>query len=92
MGHLPATHPDASAQKEPKVAAQEPVKPKAEPVKTDTGMVHLGYTVDHAANALKIKVTNQESGEVVREFELKGLGSAHHDPVSAKGLVVDNKT
>jgi hypothetical protein len=92
VGHLPATHPDASAQKEPKVAAPEPVKPKAEPVKTDTGMVHLGYTVDHAANALKIKVTNQESGEVVREFELKGLGSAHHDPVSAKGLVVDNKT
>lgn len=92
VGHLPATHPDASGQKEPKVAAAEVVKRKAEPVKTDTGMVHLGYTVDHAANALKIKVTNQESGEVVREFELKGLGSAHHDPVNAKGLVIDSKT
>lgn len=65
---------------------------KEAPVKADTAMVHLGYTVDHAANSLKIKVTNQDSGEVVREFELKGLGAAHHEPTNTKGLVIDDKT
>ncbi len=55
-------------------------------------MVQLGYSVDHESNALKIKVTNQVSGEVVREFELKGLGAAHHEPMATKGVVVDDKT
>jgi len=88
-----ATHTvDDAIKKAPAKPAPKEAPRTAEPVKTDSGMVHLGYTVDHAANALKIKVTNQESGEVVREFEIKGLGSAHHDPVSAKGLVIDNKT
>jgi hypothetical protein len=61
-------------------------------MKSDVQSVQLGYSVDHESNALKIKVTNQVSGEVVREFELKGLGSAHHDPVNTKGVVVDDKT
>jgi len=29
---------------------------------------------------------------VVREFELKGLGAAHHEPLATKGVVVDDKT
>ncbi len=68
---------------------------KAQPnekTNVDAQMVHLGYSVDHESNALKIKVTNQVSGEVVREFELKGLGAVHHEPLATKGVVVDDKT
>jgi uncharacterized FlaG/YvyC family protein len=61
-------------------------------MKNDNKMVELGFSVDHESNALKIKVTNQVSGEVVREFEIKGLSSAHHDPVNSKGVIVDDRT
>lgn len=71
---------------------QEKKAHQAEHLKSDAQMVQLGYSVDHESNALKIKVTNQVSGEVVREFELKGLGSAHHEPLATKGVVVDDKT
>lgn len=83
---------DSSEQKE---AAPQPAEKNARQVETskaESQMVHLGYTVDHASHALKIKVTNQVSGEVVREFELKGLGATHHEPLATKGVVVDDKT
>lgn len=83
---------DSSARKEPATKPEEKPVRKVEPAKGDSQMLHLGYTVDHESNSLKIKVTNQVSGEVVREFELKGLGSAHHEPLATKGVVVDDKT
>ena len=83
---------DSSERKEAPHKPEDQVARKVEALKTDSQMVHLGYTVDHASNSLKVKVTNQVSGEVVREFELKGLGSAHHEPLTTKGVVVDDKT
>lgn len=91
VGHMTTQNRDASAHKEP-AASQDTSSRKTEPVKSDAAMVHLGYTVDHESNSLKIKVTNQDSGEVVREFELKGLGSVHHEPLTTKGVVIDDKT
>ncbi len=55
-------------------------------------LVSLGFHVDTRSNTLKIKVTNQSNGQVVREFELKGIGQVHHEPSQQKGLIVDNKT
>jgi uncharacterized FlaG/YvyC family protein len=66
--------------------------PRAPEVKNDSNTVELGFSIDHDSNALKIKVTNQISGEVVREFEIKGMSSAHHEPVSRKGVIVDDRT
>ena len=66
--------------------------PRPQEMKNDSKLVELGFSVDHESNALKIKVTNQVSGEVVREFEIKGLNSAHHDPVNSKGVIVDDRT
>lgn len=83
---------DASKKKESAPLVEEKIARQIEQMKVEPQIVQLGYSVDHESNALKIKVTNQVSGEVVREFELKGLGSAHHDPVSTKGVVVDDKT
>ncbi len=83
---------DASRKKEQAPQSEEVKARQAEQSKFDAQMVSLGYTVDHESNALKIRVTNQVSGEVVREFELKGLGSAHHEPPATKGVVVDDKT
>lgn len=83
---------DASKKKETTPQVEEKKARPIETMKNDVQSVQLGYSVDHESNALKIKVTNQVSGEVVREFELKGLGSVHHDPVSTKGVVVDDKT
>ncbi len=83
---------DPSVNKEPVQVNEDKSSRPLENMKPDTQMVHLGYTVDHESNSLKIKVTNQDSGEVVREFELKGLGAAHHEPLATKGVVVDDKT
>ncbi len=55
-------------------------------------LVSLGFHVDTRSNTLKIQVTNQSTGQVVREFELKGIGQVHHEPSQQKGLIVDNKT
>jgi uncharacterized FlaG/YvyC family protein len=83
---------DASKKKEQAPQVEEKKALQIEQTKVDAQLVHLGYTVDHESNALKIKVTNQVSGEVVREFEFKGLGAAHHEPLATKGVVVDDKT
>ena len=83
---------DASKKKESTPKVEEKIARQIEQMKVEPQIVQLGYSVDQESNALKIKVTNQVSGEVVREFELTGLGSAHHDPVSTKGVVVDDKT
>ena len=83
---------DASKKKEPAPQVAEKKVHQTEPLKSDAQITQLGYSVDHDSNALKIKVTNQVSGEVVREFELKGLGAAHHEPRQSKGVVVDDKT
>ena len=83
---------DESKKKEQATLVEEKKVHQVENLKSDPSMVQLGYSVDHDSNALKIKVTNQVSGEVVREFELKGLGAAHHEPRKSKGVVVDDKT
>lgn len=83
---------DSSEKKEPARKAQDHATRQVEPVKGESPMVNLGYSVDQASHSLRIKVTNQISGEVVREFEIKGLGSAHHEPLATKGVVVDDKT
>ncbi len=83
---------DPATRKDPAQTSQDNSARQAEHMKADLNMVHLGYTVDHESNSLKIRVTNQESGEVVREFELKGLGAAHHEPLTTKGVVVDDQT
>jgi uncharacterized FlaG/YvyC family protein len=83
---------DESKKKQTAPRVEEIKARRTEQNKVDAQLVHLGYTVDHESNALKIKVTNQVSGEVVREFELKGLGAAHHEPLATKGVVVDDKT
>lgn len=69
-----------------------PPAPRPHEMKNDSKVVELGFSVDHESNALKIKVTNQVSGEVVREFEIKGLGNAHHEPATHKGVIVDDRT
>jgi hypothetical protein len=81
-----STHSDPSAAP-PSTATSRPPE-----IKNDSSTVELGFSVDHDSNALKIKVTNQVSGEVVREFEIKGMSSAHHDPVNSKGVIVDDRT
>ncbi len=91
-GVITPKNSDESKKKEQAPRVQEKKAHQAEHLKSDAQMVQLGYSVDHESNALKIKVTNQVSGEVVREFELKGLGSAHHEPLATKGVVVDDKT
>lgn len=63
-----------------------------EDIKVDEKVLSLGFSVDHSSNVLKIRVTNQDSGELVREFELKGLGGVHHEPLVSKGVMVDDKT
>ena len=83
---------DSSEKKEHAPKTPDHSARQVESVKGESPMVHLGYTVDHASHSLKIKVTNQVSGEVVREFELKGLGATHHEPLATKGVVVDDKT
>lgn len=87
-----AQNADASKKKESAPQVEEKTARQLEQMKVEPQIVQLGYTVDHESNALKIKVTNQASGELVREFEIKGLGSVHHEPLSTKGVVVDDKT
>ena len=62
-----------------------------EHIQIDEKLLALGFSVDHTSNAIKIRITNQNTGEVVREFELKGLTSAHHEP-RTKGVIVDDQT
>lgn len=81
-----STHPEQSGVP-PSTATSRPPE-----IKNDSSTVELGFSVDHDSNALKIKVTNQVSGEVVREFEIKGLSSAHHEPINSKGVIVDDRT
>jgi hypothetical protein len=90
-GQLVFAHPNSSSQPE-HPAAPSPSVERSHDMKNDNKIVELGFSVDHESNALKIKVTNQVSGEVVREFEIKGLSSAHHEPVNSKGVIVDDRT
>ena len=60
-------------------------------IQVDEKLLALGFSVDHTSNAIKIRITNQNTGEVVREFELKGLTNAHHEP-RTKGVIVDDQT
>ena len=63
-----------------------------EQIRVDEKVLALGFSVDHSNNVIKIRVTNQNSGELVREFELKGLGQVHHEPVTQKGVMVDDRS
>ena len=63
-----------------------------ESIQIDEKTLSLGFSVDQSTHAIKIRITNQRTGELVREFELKGLTQAHHEPRSSKGLMVDDQT
>ena len=63
-----------------------------ENIQVDEKVLSLGFSVDHSNNMIKIRVTNQRSGELVREFELKGLGQAHFEPTGFKGVMVDDRS
>jgi uncharacterized FlaG/YvyC family protein len=91
-GQLASKNLNSSTHPEQQTVPQSTATPRPHEMKNDNKMVELGFSVDHESNALKIKVTNQVSGEVVREFEIKGLNSAHHDPVNSKGVIVDDRT
>ena len=62
-----------------------------EHIQVDEKLLALGFSVDNSSNVIKIRITNQNTGELVREFELKGLNSAHHEP-RTKGVIVDDQT
>jgi hypothetical protein len=62
-----------------------------EHIQVDEKLLSLGFSVDNSAHVIKIRITNQNTGEVVREFELKGLPQAHHEP-RTKGVIVDDQT
>lgn len=73
-------------------------EPKAKPeihkesIVIDEKMLSLGFSVDHSSHVIKIRITNQNTGELVREFELKGLTQVHHEPRNTKGMMVDDQT
>jgi hypothetical protein len=76
--------------------APRPVEPSAsevhkEHIQVDEKLLALGFSVDHSTHVIKIRITNQNTGELVREFELKGLTNAHHEP-RTKGVIVDDQT
>ncbi len=91
-GQLASQHLNSSAHPEQPAVPPSTATSRPPEVKHDSSIVELGFSVDHDSNALKIKVTNQVSGEVVREFEIKGLSSAHHEPINSKGVIVDDRT
>ena len=63
-----------------------------ESIQVDEKTLSLGFSVDHSSNIIKIRITNQNTGELVREFELKGLTQVHHEPRQTKGMMVDDQT
>lgn len=84
-----ATHADSHG-----APRREPTPSKEihrEQIRVDEKVLALGFSVDHSNNVIKIRVTNQNSGELVREFELKGLGEVHHEPLTQKGVMVDDQ-
>lgn len=103
-GHVTSAIPSTETQtRQNSKQAQLPQGLKAKPLKEVTEvhkesfqvadkLVSLGFQVDTRSNTLKIQVTNQTTGQVVREFELKGIGQVYHEPSQHKGLIVDNKT
>ena len=86
----PATDADSH-----RASRQEPSPSKDihhEQIRIDEKLLALGFSVDHSNNIIKIRVTNQNSGELVREFELKGLGQVHQEPRTQKGVMVDDQS
>lgn len=79
----------SSAQKQENRA---PVEPHKENIQVEDKTLSLGFSVDSNSHAIKIRITNQKTGELVREFELKGLPQAHHDRSTTKGVIVDDQT
>lgn len=68
-----------------------PAETHKEHIQVDEKNLSLGFTVDHTEHSIKIRITNQDTGELVREFELKGMSQAHSEPRS-KGMIVDDQT
>ena len=89
----PENNPTTNA--DPHGAARLPPAPTKEvhheQIRVDEKVLALGFSVNHSNNIIKIRVTNQNSGELVREFELKGLGQVHHEPLTQKGVMVDDQ-
>lgn len=96
-GVLPVTAGDNSPAAEAdshRANRQDPMPAREvhqEQIRVGEKVLALGFSVDHSNNIIKIRVTNQNSGELVREFELKGLGQVHHEPRTQKGMMVDDQ-
>lgn len=86
-----ATHNNLDQQQTRKQAMPQQAEVHKEHIQVDEKLLSLGFSVDHTSHAIKIRITNQNTGEVVREFELKGLPQAHHEP-RTKGVIVDDQT
>ena len=87
-----ASHNNLDQRQPPKQEARTSTAVHKESIQVEEKLLSLGFSVDHSTNAIKIRITNQNTGETVREFELKGLTQAHHEPRNSKGMIVDDQT
>jgi hypothetical protein len=80
----------------PKV--EEPVKPKPQesapisPEKIVADTTNMSYSVDLAASAFTIKITNKSTGEVIRKLDFKGFSRDVHSTIKLTGHLVDVKS
>lgn len=82
-------------QSSPKV--EEAVKPKPKelapkiPEKIVADTTNMSYSVDSAASAFTIKITNKSTGEVIRKLDFKGFSPEVHSSTKLTGHLVDVK-
>ena len=80
----------------PKV--EEAVKPKPQelapkiPEKILADTTNVSYSVDSAASAFTIKITNKSTGEVIRKLDFKGFSPDIHSSTKLTGHLVDVKS
>jgi uncharacterized FlaG/YvyC family protein len=85
-----------SVQSSPKV--EEAVKPKPKklalkiPEKIVADTTNMSYSVDSAASAFTIKITNKSTGEVIRKLDFKGFSPDVHSSTKLMGHLVDVKS
>ena len=83
-------------QSSPKV--EEAVKPKPKelapkiPEKIVADTTNMSYSVDSAASAFTIKITNKSTGEVIRKLDFKGFSPDVHLRSKLSGSFVDVKS
>lgn len=87
-----ASHNNLDQRQPPKHEKHTSTAVHKESIQVEEKLLSLGFSVDHSSNTIKIRITNQDTGELVREFELKGLTQAHQEPRNSKGMIVDDQT